>query len=190
MPQLPPVTAQRRDVSADMEGQQLPWIPTEKEERKEEMSLCNFCQHATKFDNQIICKKKGVNVELLNVTHCKWAYEAPEEEKVETNIKPLTKEELKAGQIVYACSYGGLTAYIITYKEYCQHIIGFPIFPFDENTRRIEDCIMFSNIEDAIAYYREYRMKQLEKERLETIKRIDQTIDWFMEGVKEKRWEK
>lgn len=42
MPQLQQVPAQRRDVSADMEGQQLPWIPTETKERKEEMTATEF----------------------------------------------------------------------------------------------------------------------------------------------------
>jgi len=159
------------------------------------MSVCEFCPHAKKIEGHIYCKEhNNTDVTILNITHCKNAYQAPsKEEPMEPDSKALKREDLKAGDIVFGCSrYCSLQVFVIAYVEYCSHIIAVPVFPFDESARRIDDegWTIFSNAEDVIAYYKKKRSAEIEKERQDSLKTIEQKIEWFQAGVKEKRWDK
>lgn len=159
------------------------------------MSICEICHHAKKFDGHIYCKEhNNADVTILNITHCKNAYQAPsKEEPMENCTKTLKREDLKVGDIVFGCSrYCSLQVFVIVYVEYCSHIIAVPVFPFAESVIRIDDegWTIFSNAEDAIAYYKKKRSAEIEKERQDSLKTIEQKIEWFRKGVEIKRYDK
>lgn len=159
------------------------------------MSICEICHHAKKFDGHIYCKEhNNADVTILNITHCKNAYQAPsKEEPMENCTKTLKREDLKVGDIVFGCSqYCSLQVFVITYIEYCTHIIAAPIFPFQETTVRIDDgeWAIFSNPEDAIMFYKQKHLADMEKKKQDELDMMDRTINWFRDGIKEKRWDK
>jgi hypothetical protein len=155
------------------------------------MSLCTFCQHSKQFDGHIYCKKNNnAEVDLLNITSCKHAYEAPEDEKPAENSdeKQLKKEQIHAGDIVYSVSYHGIRAYIVV-SNTNRHILGAVIIPLDETVSNIEDYALFANPDDAIDFYKRANKFKIEKDYRESLDMMEREVIWFKNNLKEKRWE-